>query len=169
MIENLQLGRNPDVLPMVIEGPAGVVLSAVGTKSDHRIAGDCLQKFQEERVRRGIPMPTGTALARGSLGQQRSFGVVYEHRDSSGKPVFVGHSAKHAEERFRLDSKKHQGVKNLLTYQGGKSEVVWAAVGTFPVGHAQMQEISEHVCSDRASMNQAQKLNGPKPYSSHGF
>lgn len=32
------------VQPMVVEGPAGTVLSAVGEDEDHRIAGDVLQQ-----------------------------------------------------------------------------------------------------------------------------
>jgi len=152
------------VQPMVVEGPAGTVLSAVGEEADHRIAGDILQQCQEDRVSRGEPMPFGLVK-----GQERSFGLVYEHKDSFGKPVFVGHSSGIAEERFKIDKKAHQSVKNLLTYENGKSEVVWAGSGTFPVGHEQMKAMRTHICEARAERNNIEKLTGPKPYSRHGY
>ena len=46
-------GKDEDVMPMMIEGPAGTVLAAVGDPSCHRIAGDVLARVQEERFHNG--------------------------------------------------------------------------------------------------------------------
>ena len=95
--------RQSNVLPMMVEGPVGTVLTAVGEHEDHKIAGSVLAHAQEQRVSNNIPMTRELAKAGG-----RSFGMVYEHRDAFGKPIYVGHSAGVAEERFAIDRERHQ-------------------------------------------------------------
>lgn len=72
------------------------------------------------------------------------------------------------EKRF-LEDRRHQGIRNLLTYQGGRSEVVWAGVGTYPLGRAEMEVLTGEIAATRATKLNAQKLSGIKPYSKHGF
>jgi hypothetical protein len=163
-----QLGeKNGGVLPMIVEGPVGTILSAVGENTDHAIAGNVLAQAQQQRVANGIPMSRGRNLANRNSG--RSFGMVYEHKDSFGRPKYVGHSSGVAEEKFARDASSHQNVKNLLTYEQGRSEVVWAGCGTFPLGHEQMLQVRTQICDARAQRNASEKLSGPKPYSKHGF
>ena len=46
-----QMGRSREANPLLVEGPAGPVISAVGRQSDHHIASDVLIRAQERRVR----------------------------------------------------------------------------------------------------------------------
>ena len=95
--------RQSNILPMMVEGPVGTVLTAVGEHEDHKIAGSVLAHAQEQRVSNNIPMTRELAKAGG-----RSFGMVYEHRDAFGRPIYVGHSDGLAEERFAIDRERHQ-------------------------------------------------------------
>ena len=108
--------------------------------------------------------------------QKPQFGVVYEHRDCFGKPQFIGHTGGVPEQRFSEDVGLHQGVRNLLVYQHGKSEVVWAGtsaaslgVGAQTGGESTMQTITQSIVEQRAQIHQLEKLKGPKPYSRHGY
>lgn len=54
-----RMGMSTAARPMIVEGPAGTILAAVGHERDHGAAGRVLQKAQEARVRAGLPMPHG--------------------------------------------------------------------------------------------------------------
>ena len=189
-----QMGRSRDANPLLVEGPAGPVISAVGRQSDHHIASDVLGRAQERRVRAGIAMPrAGRPLAAEGAGQTQrragnsimqpksrlqqrpprrpvqSFGAVFEHRDAFGKPKFIGRTDSTPEARFAQDVQQHQAVRNLISYDGGRSDVVWTGVGQYPLGPEEMSRITEKIVEERSKKLHAQKLRGPKPYSRHGF
>lgn len=180
--------------PLLVEGPAGDVLNAAGSKRDHALASDVLAHAQRERMRAGVPMPTGppqpwrrreggggrrlgrggASIVGGGCGgrapkNQRSFGAVYEHRDCFGRPKFISDTHDAPERAFAADKRKHKGVRDMLTYQSGKSSVVWAGTGTFPLGPKEMASITSKIVARRAETLQIQKLSGPKPYSRHGW
>ena len=183
-----KMGRGRDANPLLVEGPAGPVISAVGQRSDNAIASTVLAHAQEQRVKNGLPMPfgrtqvsnaarrsAGNAILHGGQLRQRhnhkscSFGAVYEHRDAFGKPKFVGRTEKAPEVRFAQDIQQHQAVRNLMTYERGRSDVVWTGVGTYPLGPEEMSKITERIVEERSKKLHAQKLRGPKPYSRHGY
>ncbi len=176
-----QMGRSREANPLLVEGPAGPVISAVGRQSDHHIASDVLSRAQERRVNAGIAMPHGPPTSRGQSQRRagnaimrarhpaQSFGAVFEHRDAFGKPKFIGRTDTTPEARFAQDIQHHQAVRNLMTYDGGRSDVVWTGVGQFPLGPDEMSRITEKIVEERSKKLHAQKLRGPKPYSRHGY
>lgn len=182
-----QMGRVREADPLVVEGPAGDILTAVGSRTDHRIAGDVLSRVQHSRIQRGEAMPRGppvplttssksnpagpppTSSNRGSRAGVRSFGAVYEHRDCFGVPKYVGHTDDPPEQKFAQDASQHQAVRNMLTYESGRSNVVWAGTGSYPLGPQEMQSITSSIVERRAKELHMQKLSGPKPYSRHGY
>ncbi|KAK3237602.1 hypothetical protein CYMTET_52333 [Cymbomonas tetramitiformis] len=163
-----KLGKDPNIQPMVIEGPAGTVLAAVGEPADHHTAGDVLAQVHAQRIANGVPMPSGPQRRDSNI-PERVFGAVYEYRDSFGRPRVVGDTGSTPEERFRLDRQEHQAINNLVSYQGGTPHVVWAGTGTFPIGQEEMATMRTAVASSRAARNNVEKLSGPKPYSRHGY
>lgn len=188
-----QLGKRREAHALVVEGRYGDVLTAVGADQDHRIASAVLSRAQEmdrlQRVEKSAlsslvrhaghtprhPLPAGDSSSRGKQGT-RQFGVVYEHRDCFGKPQFVGHTGGVPEGRFADDAAQHQGVRNLLRYQTGSSEVVWAGsaaplsvMTTSGEGRSVMQTITQGIVQQRMQAQHLEKLQGPKPYSRHGY
>ena len=188
--------------PLLVEGMAGDVLSAAGSNRDHALASDVLARAQQERVRRGVPMPTappapwrsreagggrmpggGRRLGRGGASivggghggrggrrrNERSFGAVYEHRDCFGCPKYISDTDGVPERAMAHDARKHKGVRDMMTYQGGRSNVVWAGTGSFPLGPNEMKTITTKIVERRAQTLKIQKLGGPKPYSRHGW
>ena len=169
-LANQMAERRKEATPLLIEGPAGPVISAVGSKRDHRLASDALAALQQKRVHSGQPMPThplGRNVA--AYGGGRSFGAVYEYRDSFGVPKIVGATGSTPEAAFETDQKKHQGIRNLMQRQNGQSKVVWAGAGTFPLGQAEMRSITDEIVDQRSKQFQLRKLRGHKPYSRHGY
>ena len=162
--------NNNTARPLIVEGPGGVVISAVGSQRDHSVANAALMTAQTRRVRHGISMTTHRAGENVvSRGGGQSFGAVYEYVDSFGKPKVVSSTSSTPEGAFVSDTKNHQSVRNLMSYQGGQQEVVWAGVGTFPIGPEEMQNITESIVEQRSMKFLCAKLRGPKPYSRHGF
>jgi hypothetical protein len=106
-----QVGRRrPEATPMVVEGPVGTVLAAVGEQSDHSVAGRALghamaqpklcapptalgggTKVQRQVHGGAIASSGGGRLAVGNNTTRHgaSFGAVYEYRDGAGRPHFV--------------------------------------------------------------------------------
>lgn len=151
-------GTHHAVAPMIVEGPKGTVIRAVGEDRDHIVAGNAVARVQEERSRRQaragpgapemlLPPPTpslsrqappamsGLSMGRPSSARKRAetddyvFGAVYEHTDSFGKPKMLGTTSDRPEVAFRRDVTEHRGVARLLGGGGGSSRVVWAGVG----------------------------------------
>ena len=99
----------------------------------------------------------------------QSFEAVFEHRDAFGKPKFIGRTDSTPEARFAQDIQQHQTIRNMMTYQQGRSDVVWSGVGQYPLGPEEMSRITEKIVEERSKKLHAQKLRGPKPYSRHGY
>jgi hypothetical protein len=57
-----RLGRDDNVQPMMVEGPLGTVLGAVGEQADHRIAGRVLKEVAERRFREKMAKVHGSGL-----------------------------------------------------------------------------------------------------------
>jgi len=203
------LADQTEIQPMVVEGPAGVVIQAVGEQVDHEVAGKALATCQQQRIHRerlaiehgggnlaasskGSHKPTQRRASSASVRQNRSlarrgnavgdtfsFGAVYEHYDSFGKPRLVASTIILPEIAFRQDAIAHTSVAALIGRgddhgQGkrkGDSKVVWAGVGrrSAGLGNAEMNEVREAVATARASRLQLDKLQSPKPYSKHGY
>ena len=108
-------------------------------------------------------------IVRGHKRNERSFGAVYEHRDCFGRPKFISNTNDVPERAMASDARQHKGVRDMMTYQGGRSNVVWAGTGTFPLGPKEMKTITNGIVARRAETLQIQKLSGPKPYSRHGW
>tara|TARA_B100000795_G_scaffold265859_1_gene248252 strand:- start:730 stop:1512 length:783 start_codon:yes stop_codon:yes gene_type:complete len=165
-----RMGNNATARPLLVEGPAGPVISAVGSQTDHRVANTALINAQQRRLRSGISMPTRRAganvIARGG-GQ--SFGAVYEYRDSFGAPKITSATSSTPESSLIRDTQNHQGIRNLMTHRQGSAAVVWSGVGTFPLGQQEMQDITQSIVEQRSKKYQTAKLRGPKPYSRHGY
>jgi hypothetical protein len=182
-----QLGKSRQAHALVVEGRHGDILTAVGSDEDHSVANAVLSLAQErEQQMRLQGMPSLHAghtprflpeSARGAArNTPRQFGVVYEHRDCFGKPKFVSHTGGVPERSFSDDAARHLGVRNLLGYQEGSSEVVWAGTSAVPVGIGgivggvdTMQSITQSIVQKRAQEHHLEKLRGPKPYSRHGY
>jgi hypothetical protein len=164
------MGNNATARPLLVEGPAGPVISAVGTAADNRAASSALLFAQTRRSRAGIAMPTTRASANVvGRGGGRSFGAVYEYKDCFGVPKVIGKTSTNPESALLGDAKNHQDVKNMLSYQGGEQDIVWAGVGTYPLGKQEMESITAKIVDQRSKKYQLAKLSGPKPYSSHGY
>jgi len=179
------------VEPMLIEGPRGTSLRALGSKDDHKVAGDALSKAlaeqRERRARGGLAQfaPSSrpprdrafeaedvpSSVARRGQRQEMVFGAVYEHCDSTGRPKIISSTSTMPEQQFLLDGQSHRHVADLLTRQRGSSRVVWAGVGqaSAGVGEAEMGSIRNAIVEDRSKRLQLQKLGGIKPYSAHGW
>ena len=173
------MGRSAQTEPCVVEGPEGTLLAAVGDSRDHRIAGDVLSRLQAERRKgRGKePRDCGIASSSALVAKGRppgpdgmsSFGVVYEHRDSTGQPHFVGETDLVCEHKWRLDRLEHDGVRGLLQQQRGSTSVVWCGAGAGPVDAEANSAMRRAIVADRAERQRAAKLTGIKPYSRHGW
>lgn len=177
-----QLGKNREAHALVIEGPRGDVLTAVGCDKDNALANVVLSRANETPMKNesdnflscnagNTPhVITGASRSR-NKGNHRLFGVVYEHRDCFGKPMFIGHTSGVPEKRFVEDAAKHQPVRNLLTYEQGRSDVVWAGTATPSSigGEDTMRDITQRIVDQRAKEQHLNKLRGPKPYSRHGY
>jgi hypothetical protein len=181
------------VEPMLVEGPRGTSLRALGCKEDHRVAGDALSRVmaeQRERRSRGgldflgpsnVRPPRDRAFeaedvpVRSIATRPRHggtvFGAVYEHCDSTGRPKIISSTKDLPEQQFLEDGKNHHGVADLLTRGRGSSRVVWAGVGQqiAGIGENEMGVIRQAIVDDRSKRLHVQKLSGIKPYSAHGW
>ena len=180
-----QLGKNKEAHALVVEGPTGDVLTAVGTDKDNSIANRILSDTQRSKKEQNNEDMNRTLNAghtprfvshhpskHKTKATPREFGVVYEHKDCFGKPKFIGHTGKVPEKQFSEDASQHQAVRNLLTYEQGKSEVVWAGTGALSRaggGADTMENITKRIVDERAKELELNKLRGPKPYSRHGY
>jgi hypothetical protein len=165
-------GRNTGRLagtadPLIVEGRLGEVLSAVGRQEDHRLASDALAEAQTLRYcAAGNRYPRASEATTTGARRGKAFGAVYEHRDCFGKPKYVGHTGAAPEESFAEDARRHQGIKNLLSYEEGRSAVVWSGVAP---AAGDMERITARIVEARAREQHLQKLQSPKPYSRHGY
>lgn len=154
-----QVGKSKDTRPLLIEGMTGDVISSVGCDADNMVASAALRESRGNK--------TGRETMR--LEKQKAvFGAVYEHRDCFGKPRYIGATDDAPENSYREDVAGHQAVKNLITHQAGRSEVVWVGKSA-AMNSADMQNITKHIIDKRSADMQAEKLKGPKPYSRHGY
>ena len=181
-------GPEGAVVPMVVEGREGTLLTAVGSEADHAVAGEALGRVQAERGRLGRgaaghgegegggrPSRTlaGSGAGAGALARRRpnapAFGCVYEYKTRSGRPVYVGDTDIRPERKFLADSRgADPETRAVAAHHGVTPEVVWAGVGQGPVGPEAMRVIRKAVREDRAQRQQVSKLGGIKPYSFHG-
>mmetsp|Transcript_6302 Transcript_6302/g.11855 ORF Transcript_6302/g.11855 Transcript_6302/m.11855 type:complete len:234 (+) Transcript_6302:3-704(+) len=179
-----KLGKDKDIVPMMIEGPTGCILASVGCEKDQTIATKALSKCHEKRLAtaqavRAVPAgpsssapnistkATAPAARPRRAGEEVAFGAVYEHK-VNGVPRYVGVTNALPEERFRLDCQQHHEVGRILQHQGASSEVVWAGIGRGVVGAQEMSDICCTIQNDRSARQQVKKLTGVKPYSRHG-
>ena len=190
-------GTPAKVQPMIVEGPRGTSLRAVGCQEDHQVAGDALGQILANRRRKDgqeilLPPPMETMDTEGGGGRRAAeaedalghvqtrgnrsrsdyiFGAVYEHTDSFGRPKVVGSTALTPEQQFLEDGRNHSAVSRLLTVEQGSSHVVWAGIGrrSAGVGEGEMAVIRESVVHERAKRMHIGKLGSIKPYSRHGF
>ena len=95
-----------------------------------------------------------------------TFGAVYEYRDRTGRPVYVGGTSDRPESIWRDDYQTHQSVRTLAN-EGGCAKVVWAGVGCGSCGPGEMAAAREAVSRDRAARQQIIELHSAKPYSRH--
>lgn len=155
-----QVGKSKRAAPLVIEGTKGDIIRAVGSARDNIIATNTLSCARADR--RVIPTPKPTSRGK------PVFGAVYEHRDCFGKPKYIGETSITPEICFNQDTQRHQAVKNLITHQGGRSEVVRTGRSS-AIDAMDMQSVTNSIVERRAADLQAEKLKGPKPYSRHGY
>ena len=135
------VGRGrPEASPLLVEGPTGTVIAAIGEERDHAVAGRALrgamvqpQMIAKPQALGGPSAPSashrggrggavaaagGGLLAAGNRNVQRhgaSFGAVYEYRDASGKPRFVGGTGEQPEARYADDFEQHAAVRGCVT------------------------------------------------------
>jgi len=180
---------------MIIEGPRGTALRAVGDAADHAIAGDALGRcIAEHKKVNGVemlPPPPITehedarrlkpvaeyedlpALSRGTRRREESdlvFGAVLEYSDAFGKPKIVNSTAMLPEQQYLEDGRNNPKISRLLGGRGS-SQVVWAGVGrrSAGVGEGEMAVIREAVVDSRATRLRVSRLRSIKPYSAHGW
>lgn len=181
---------------LVLEGPRGIALRAVGEPEDHKVASKVVVGFESRRLeeqhkerrtkqdgqrRNAVPRSSDIALARppsrsgeGELvkrpGSGKSkdiaFGAVYEYRDSCGTAKVVASTSQQPERQFLLDKRHHE--KALSTHK--EPALVWVGMsgGSGGLSDAQMTEVRRAVADTRADRLQAKKLSDVKPYSRHG-
>mmetsp|Transcript_33976 Transcript_33976/g.79120 ORF Transcript_33976/g.79120 Transcript_33976/m.79120 type:complete len:214 (+) Transcript_33976:33-674(+) len=157
-----------EVKAMMLQGPAGRALLAIGAQDDHDVASRAAANIQRRTEQR--PGAKGVHADRPSKALETSkttlhFGAVYEHRDFSGKPRLIGSTDKVPEQQFELDWSS-DAVKSLRK-DGMRSELVWAAVGSGVIGAAEMAEVRQSVMDARSDRLKVEKLRGIKPYSRH--
>ncbi|CAE8700391.1 unnamed protein product [Polarella glacialis] len=185
------LGRGVGLEAMVLQGPRGVALRAVGEAEDHQVASRKIADIEARRkqlpshgpsvdlaegrllhdakrrnaVRRGsdlaLAVPSA-ALAVPSM----AFGAVYEYRDACGTAKVVASTATLPERQLALDQRHYEDVLP----KSGKASIVWVGIsgGRGGMDEAEMAEVRRQVASSRADRLQAQKLSDIKPYSRHG-
>ena len=183
---------------MIIEGPRGTALRAVGSAADHAVAGDALGQCIAERkkvdgVEMLLPPPLTDqedarrlkpvaeyedalpALSKGTTRRREEsdlvFGAVLEYSDAFGKPKIVNSTAMLPEQQYLEDGRTSSKVSHLLTAGRGSSSVVWAGVGrrSAGVGEGEMAVIREAVVDSRAERLRISRLRSIKPYSAHGW
>ena len=152
-----------DASPMIIEGPRGTALRAVGSAADHAVAGDALGHCIAERKKRAVdgvemllPPPLTDqedarrlkpvaeyedlpTLSKGTTRRRSEesdlvFGAVLEYADAFGKPKIVNSTAMLPEQQYLEDGRTSSKVSHLLTAGRGSSSVVWAGVGRRSAG-----------------------------------
>ena len=188
-----------DASPMIIEGPRGTALRAVGSAADHAVAGDALGHCIAERKNRAVdgvemllPPPLTDqedarrlkpvaeyedlpTLSKGTTRRHEEsdlvFGAVLEYSDAFGKPKIVNSTAMLPEQQYLEDGRTSSKVSHLLTAGRGSSSVVWAGVGrrSAGVGEGEMAVIREAVVDSRAERLRISRLRSIKPYSAHGW
>ena len=187
-----------DASPMIIEGPRGTALRAVGSATDHAVAGDALGQCIAERKKRAVdgvemllPPPLTEheeskrlrpvaeyedalpALSKGATRRESDlvFGAVLEYSDAFGKPKIVNSTSMLPEQQYLEDGRTNSKVSHLLTAGRGSSQVVWAGVGrrSAGVGEGEMAVIREAVVDSRAERLRISRLRSIKPYSAHGW
>eukprot|EP00929_Paragymnodinium_shiwhaense_P094990 TRINITY_DN55911_c0_g2_i4.p2 TRINITY_DN55911_c0_g2~~TRINITY_DN55911_c0_g2_i4.p2 ORF type:complete len:285 (+),score=51.34 TRINITY_DN55911_c0_g2_i4:77-931(+) len=189
-----QLSRDDSLKPMVLQGPRGTALRAVGEVADHEVATKTVASI-EGRRKQTRPGPSvdhgearlmqsgydaagrrggskrGTELAIAAPGgavvrPQAAFGAVYEYRDSCGTPKVVASTSTVPERQFALDRRQYEGA---LSHKA-EPNLVWVGMsgGHGGLNEAEMTEVRRNVASARAERLQAQKLSDIKPYSRHG-
>jgi hypothetical protein len=149
---------------MIIEGPRGTALRAVGSATDHAVAGDALGQCIAERKKRAVdgvemllPPPLTEhedskrlrpvaeyedalpALSKGTTRRRAEesdlvFGAVLEYSDAFGKPKIVNSTSMLPEQQYLEDGRTSSKVSHLLTAGRGSSQVVWAGVGRRSAG-----------------------------------
>ena len=182
---------------MIIEGPRGTALRAVGSAADHAVAGDALGQCIAERkkvdgVEMLLPPPLTDhedarrlkpvaeyedlpTLSKGTTRRREEsdlvFGAVLEYSDAFGKPKIVNSTAMLPEQQYLEDGRTSSKVSHLLTAGRGSSSVVWAGVGrrSAGVGEGEMAVIREAVVDSRAERLRISRLRSIKPYSKHGW
>lgn len=173
---------------MVLEGPRGALLQAVGEAVDHKVAGHVVAEIHKERSTSSGAPPTpsrgprsknlenSTTLVRAGNGVQAplqservAFGAVYEHRDWTGKPRLIGSTAVVPERQFQLDYQENPAVRDLCKQgtPGSSAKLVWVGVGSGVVGEDEMGRIRKAVVDARADRLNLEKLGSEKPYSRH--
>ena len=184
---------------MIIEGPRGTALRAVGSAADHAVAGDALGQCIADRKKRAVngvemllPPPLTDqedarrlkpvaeyedlpTLSKGTTRRREEsdlvFGAVLEYSDAFGKPKVVNSTAMLPEQQYLEDGRTSSKVSHLLTAGRGSSSVVWAGVGrrSAGVGEGEMAVIREAVVDSRAERLRISRLRSIKPYSKHGW
>lgn len=179
---------------MVLENPRGVIMQAVGQIEDHKAAGHVVGEIMKEQRGTAAPPNPATPLRRpssrgGTPGASTSlvraggsmqapvcrdrvsFGAVYEHRDSTGKPRLIASTGVVPERQWQLDWKDNKAVRDLAHHPdsapGSNSHLVWVGVGSGPVGEDEMQRVRQAVVDARSERLQIDKLKSEKPYSHH--
>jgi len=176
---------------MVIQDPAGAaVLGAAGAQEDNDVAARAVVEIQKRAPRTGRRSVSQLDRTVGGSFSQRkrscskrqaaaqitvfdqqhpqlTFGAVYEHRDSCGKPKLLGSTSVMPERQFAIDLESAD-VRSVVQHGSAvQSEVVWAGIGSGVVGEAEMAEIRHAVLNSRSERLKIQKLSGIKPYSHH--
>ena len=183
---------------MIIEGPRGTALRAVGSAADHAVAGDALGQCIAERKKRAVDgvemllpppltdqedarrlkpvaeyedLPISKGATRRREESDLVFGAVLEYADAFGKPKIVNSTAMLPEQQYLEDGRTSSKVSHLLTAGRGSSSVVWAGVGrrSAGVGEGEMAVIREAVVDSRAERLRISRLRSIKPYSAHGW
>lgn len=171
------------VEPMMLQGPRGTALRAIGEKEDHNVASHTVAQIERRRLRaanaslQGGTSPSqallkhlraeggGELIGRAQSGAPPTFGAVYEYQDSCGTAKIIASTGVLPERQFLLDKRQHSVLR-----AAPDPSLVWVGVsgGAGGLGEAQMAEVRQAVASARADRLQARKLADIKPYSRHG-